>query len=140
MSAATRSTGAPPAAGRGRIWAGRIVSALPALALLMSGAMKLTHHPQLVENFVTKLGYPERSMTGIGVVELFCVALYLVPRTAVLGAVLLTGYMGGAVATHVRIGDPVLIPIALGVMIWGGLFLRDARLRALIPWRAPAQG
>jgi hypothetical protein len=87
----------------------------------------------------TELGYPESVVVGIGIIELVCLVVYLIPRTTVLGAVLLTGYFGGAIASHVRIGSPlfthVLFPIYVAVLIWGGLFLREGRLRALIPLR-----
>lgn len=117
------------------LWAGRIISALPVLLLLFSGMMKLMKPPSVMEGFV-RLGYPESLALGIGIVELACVAIYLVPRTSVLGAILLTGYLGGATATHLRIGEPVFAPIILGTMIWAGLFFRDVRLRALIPLRS----
>jgi len=116
------------------IWAGRIMSALPVLMLLLSGVMKLVKPVAVVEGFV-RLGYPESLTVGIGIVELACAALYVVPRTSVLGAILLTAYLGGATATHVRIGEPFFMPILLGVLVWGGLFLRDERLRALLPLR-----
>ena len=116
------------------IWAGRIMSALPVLMLLLSGVMKLVRPAAVVEGFV-RLGYPESLTVGIGIVELACAALYVVPRTSVLGAILLTAYLGGATATHVRIGEPFFMPILLGVLVWGGLFLRDERLRALLPLR-----
>ena len=116
------------------LWAGYIISVLPVLMLLFSGVMKLMKPPSVVEGFV-RLGYPEGLALGIGVVELACAALYVIPRTSVLGAILLTGYLGGATATHVRIGEPFFAPIVLGVLVWGGLFLRDARLRALLPLR-----
>jgi len=116
------------------IWAGRIMSALPVLMLLLSGVMKLVKPAAVVEGFV-RLGYPESLTVGIGIVELACAALYVVPRTSVLGAILLTAYLGGATATHVRIGEPFFMPILLGVLVWGGLFLRDERLRALLPLR-----
>jgi len=116
------------------IWAGRIMSALPVLMLLLSGVMKLAKPAVVVEGFV-RLGYPESLTVGIGIVELACAALYVVPRTSVLGAILLTAYLGGATATHVRIGEPFFMPILLGVLVWGGLFLRDERLRALLPLR-----
>lgn len=114
------------------VWAGRIVSALPVLMLLMSAAMKFAKPAPVVEGFV-KLGYPESLALGLGIVELACTVIYIIPQTSVLGAILLTGYLGGATATHVRIGDPFLMPIVLGVLVWAGLFLRDARLRELIP-------
>src|SRR5262245_52851196 len=119
-------------------WAGWVLSVLPALLLLMSGVMKLVKPTAVIEGFV-KLGYPESTATGIGIVELACTVLYLVPRTSVLGAILLTGYLGGATATHVRIGETVQAltgPVLMGVFVWGGLYLRDARLRALIPLRS----
>jgi len=116
------------------IWAGRIMSALPVLMLLLSGVMKLVKPAAVVEGFA-RLGYPESLTVGIGIVELACAALYVVPRTSVLGAILLTAYLGGATATHVRIGEPFFMPILLGVLVWGGLFLRDERLRVLLPLR-----
>jgi len=120
------------------LWAGRIVSALPVLFLLMDGVMKLVKPPMVVEATV-KLGYPESTILPLGVVLLTCVVLYVIPQTSVLGAILLTGYLGGAVATHVRVGNPLpshtLFPVYLGVLIWLGLYLRDARLRALVPLR-----
>src|SRR5262245_30201569 len=119
-----------------RLWAGRIVGGLPALFLLVDGAMKLVKPAPVIEATV-KLGYPESSIVGIGVALVVCVILYLIPRTAVLGAILLTGYLGGAVATHVRVSDlpSVLYPIVFAVLLWGGLSLRDDRLRALVPLR-----
>jgi hypothetical protein len=115
-------------------WTGYIISALPVLMLIVSGAMKLVKSVPVVEGFI-RFGYPESLAFGIGLVELACVAIYVIPRTSVLGAILLTGYLGGATATHLRIGDPFFAPIVLGVLVWGGLFLLDARLRALLPLR-----
>jgi hypothetical protein len=89
----------------------------------------------MVPDFVEKFGYPETLLTPIGIIEVLCVLLYAIPRTSVLGAILLTGYMGGAVATHVRIGDMFVPPLMIGVFVWLGLFLRDAGIRALLPWR-----
>jgi hypothetical protein len=121
------------------LWAGRVMSALPVLLLLFSGIMKLTGMAAVLEGFA-KLGYPASLILGIGIVEIACVVLYVIPRTAVLGAILVTGYLGGAVATHVRVGDPLfsqaLMPFYLGVLVWGGIYLRDDRLRALIPVRS----
>ncbi len=123
------------------VWAGRVMSAIPVLMMLMSGAMKLTHSAQIVEAFHSKFGYGEGSLTPIGLVEVACVVVYLIPRTAVLGAVLMAAYLGGAVATHVRIGDPgAVAPIVLGVLAWGGLYLRDERIRALLPFVGKTQG
>ena len=116
------------------LWAGRVMSALPVLMLLFSGVMKLMKPAPVVEGFA-HLGYPASLALGLGIIELTCIVVYVIPRTSMLGAVLLTGYLGGATATHVRIGEPFLTPIVLGVLVWGGLFLRDERLRALIPLR-----
>jgi hypothetical protein len=117
---------------------GRILSALPVLFLLVDGIMKLMK-PESVVKATIELGYPESVIKGLGIVLLVCVILYVVPRTAVLGAILLTGYLGGAIATHVRVGNPlfshILFPVYLAVLIWGGLYLREQRLRALIPLR-----
>jgi hypothetical protein len=123
---------------RRTLWIGRILSALPVLFLLMDGIMKPVK-PEPVVKATIELGYPESVITALGVILLVCVILYLVPRTAVLGAVLLTGYFGGAIATQMRVGNPlfshVLFPVYLAVLIWGGLFLRNSRVRALIPLR-----
>ena len=116
------------------LWVGYILSALPTLLLLFSGVMKLVKPPSVMEGFV-RLGYDESLALGIGLVELVCTILYLVPRTSVLGAILLTGYLGGATATHLRIGEPYYAAVLLGVLVWGGLFLREERLRVLIPLR-----
>jgi hypothetical protein len=116
------------------LWAGYILSALPVLLLFFSGVMKLVQPAPVMEGFI-RLGYPESLALWIGIVELACAVLYVIPRTAVLGAILLTGYLGGATATHLRIGEPFFAPIVLGVMVWGGLFFRDASLRALLPLR-----
>lgn len=118
-----------------RRWAGRIVSALTVMFLLVDAITKIVKAKVAVEGTV-QLGYPESTVTGIGVVLLVCTILYAIPRTSIPGAVLLTGYLGGAVATHVRVGSPllgyVLFPVYLGAMAWVGLFLRDSRLRTLI--------
>src|SRR6266536_499330 len=120
------------------LWAGRIVSALPVLFLLMDGVMKL-FKPAVVVDATLKVGYAESTIVPLGIVLLACTILYVVPQTSVLGAILLTGYLGGAVATHTRVGDPlfshVLFPTYLGALIWLGLYLRDARVRALVPLR-----
>lgn len=132
------STASPrPATSPALVWIGRILSLLVALMLIMSGVMKLTKSPQLVEGFA-KFGYPESLATPIGIVELISTALYLIPQTAVLGAILLTGYLGGATATHVRVDDPWsewIVPVVIGVVLWCGLYLRDARIRGLAPIR-----
>jgi hypothetical protein len=124
----------PAPASQKMVWAGRVLSALPVLMLLMSAVMKFIKPEDVVKGFA-QLGWDESLSLALGIVELTCTILYVIPRTSVLGAILVTGYLGGATATHVRIGDPFIIPIALGVLVWLGLFLRDQRLRALIPLR-----
>ena len=116
------------------LWAGRILSTLPVLMLLMSATMKFAQPPDVAKGF-EHLGWPLGLALVLGIVELGCTILYVVPQTSVLGAILLTGYLGGATATHVRVGDAFVAPIVLGVLVWGGLFLRDPRIRALIPLR-----
>jgi len=117
------------------LWTGRIVSALAALFLLFDAIIKVLSLPPAVEGTV-RLGYPVSVVVPIGLTLLLCVVLYLVPGTSVLGAILITGYLGGATATQVRVEDPwFLFPVGLGVLVWLGLFLRDDRLRALIPLR-----
>jgi hypothetical protein len=119
------------------VWAGRIISALPALFLLVDGGMKLIK-PAVVVDATVKLGYSETVIFPLGIVLLGCTILYLIPQTAILGAILLTGYLGGAVATHVRVGEDafsIVFPIIFGVLVWGGLWLRENRLRTLIPLR-----
>lgn len=115
-------------------WAGRVVSVLAALPFIPSAAMKLMGHPEVAKGMV-HLGLPGTLATPLGVLEIACVAVYAVPQTAVLGAILLTGYMGGAILTHVRIGEPVYLHIAIGVVVWLGVWLRDPRLRELVPLR-----
>jgi hypothetical protein len=118
------------------LWAGRIISALPVLMLLVSAVSKFMKPDFAVEGFA-KLGWDMSQAVGLGITEVACTVIYLIPRTAVLGAILLTGYLGGAIATHARISDPQFVtPMALAVLVWLGLFLRDARLRALIPLRS----
>ncbi|MFI5302368.1 MAG: DoxX family protein [Polyangiales bacterium] len=124
---------AAPSQSKSMSWAGRVVSALPVLVLVASAIMKLSHNPTAVAGLTGKYGYPEGAIAVIGTVELLCAVIYLVPLTSVLGAVLLTGYLGGAVATHVRAGEPFAIPVVVGVLVWAGLFLRDERIRALLP-------
>lgn len=120
-------------------WAGIIVSAIPILFLLMDAIGKLVK-PEPVVTGTVALGYSEAVIVPLGVVLLICTILYAVPMTSILGAILLTGYLGGAVATHVRVGSPLfthlLFPVYLGIMIWLGLFLRDVRLRSLVPLRS----
>jgi hypothetical protein len=123
------------------LWTGRIVSGVIALLLLLDAVMKILQVPQVMEGTV-KVGYPAGAVRPIGIILLLCLICYVIPRTAVLGAILLTGYLGGAVATNVRISSPLfsytLIPVYVGVLVWGGLFLQDQRLRTLIPLRKGA--
>jgi len=117
-----------------RLWAGRIISALPALFLLVDGAMKWVK-PEVVVTTTVRLGYAESVILPLGVVLVACTILYLIPRTAILGAILLSGYLGGAVATQVRAGQglfEILFPVVLGALLWGGLVLRDNRLARLL--------
>lgn len=122
-----------------RPWAGIVISAIPTLFLLMDAVGKLVK-PEPVITGTVELGYPETVILPLGIVLLICTILYAVPKTSVLGAILLTGYLGGAVATHVRIGNPLLthtlFPVYLGILIWLGLYFRDVRLRQLVPLRS----
>ena len=117
---------------------GYVLTALVAAFLAFDTVLKLLQLAPAMQG-TTELGYPASSVLVIGVIELVCLVLYLIPRTSVLGALLLTGYLGGAIATHVRIGSPLathtLFPIYVALMIWGGLYLRESRLRALLPLR-----
>lgn len=118
-------------------WVGWVLSVLPAPLLVMSAISKFTLPADVVSGF-GELGWKTDIAMALGIVELGSLVLYLVPQTAVLGAILLTGYLGGACATHVRIGDysHCWVPVAMGVVLWLGLFLREARIRALVPWRS----
>ena len=111
---------------------GWIMTTLPVLMLLMSGVMKIAQTAEVVKGFAT---WPAGSAVSIGILELACTVIYLIPRTAILGAILLTGYLGGATAVTVQQGGPFVLPVIFGVLVWGGLYLRDTRLRALIPLR-----
>lgn len=122
-----------------RVWTGRIISGLVVLFLVFDSVMKFVK-PAVVVEASAHLGLPDSLIVYIGITLLACTALYAIPRTSVLGAILLTGYLGGAVLTHARVGDPlfshVLFPTYVGVLLWAGLFLREDRLRALIPLRS----
>jgi hypothetical protein len=128
----------PRSVSKGRLWTGRILSALPALFLLMDGIMKIMM-PDFVVKATVELGYPEDVIFGLGIVVLICVILYIIPQTSVFGAILLTAYLGGAVASHLRHGDPlfshVLSPVYFAMLLWAGLYLREPRLSALVPLR-----
>ena len=115
-----------------QVWAGRVLSALAVLFLLMDAVLKLLMLPVAVEG-TKQLGYPVNIIAVLGVIQIICLALYVIPRTSLLGAILWTGYLGGAVATHVRVGNPlfshILFPVYVAAMLWAGLWLRDQRLR-----------
>jgi len=120
---------------KNQLWAGRIISALPALLLLFSGVMKLLKPAPVLQGFA-HYGYPESLIVVIGILEIACTLVYVIPRTSYVGAILMTAYLGGATASNVRVGDPsYFATVILGVLVWAGLYLRDARLRALLPLR-----
>jgi hypothetical protein len=131
------SRAARPTSRKG-LWAGRVISGLAVLFLAFDASMKLLQVEAAVKGSA-ELGYSPDIVFSLGVLQAICLVVYLVPRTAVLGAVLWTGYLGGAIATHVRIGNPLftheLFPIYVALLLWGGLWLRDARLRSLFPVR-----
>jgi DoxX-like protein len=121
--------------GKGALWAGRVLSTLAVLFFVMDGVMKL-FKPSFVVTATIGLGFPESEIVGIGIALLICTALYAVPRTAILGAVLLTGYLGGAIASKVRIHAPlfdICFAVVFAAFVWGGLWLRNQRLRAILP-------
>jgi hypothetical protein len=124
-----------PTVSKGTLWAGRIFTGLAALFLFIDGAMKLFKPAPVIEATV-RLGYPESAIVPIGIVLLICTIIYLIPKTSVLGAILLTGYLGGAVATQVRAGEgafPIVFPIIMAGLVWLGLYLRTPSLRVLVP-------
>ncbi len=121
---------------KGMIWTGRVLSALPVALMGLSAVLKFLKPAPVMQSFA-HFGYPESEIFILGVLELFSCVVYVIPRTAVLGAILMTGYLGGATATNVRVGDlSYIMTVTLGVLVWAGLFLRDARVRALIPLRS----
>ena len=121
---------------RWMVWAGRVISLWPVFVVLMSATWKLTRNPWYVGEFA-RIGWQESSLNLLAFLQLGCIALYLIPQTAILGAILLTGYLGGAIATYTRIGEPypVLVPLSTSIIAWLGIYLRDARLRSLLPFR-----
>jgi hypothetical protein len=122
---------------KGMLWTGRVLSGLMALLFISDGVGHLLKPAPVVEAFA-RLGYPLSASVGIGLLALICTAIYVTPRTSVLGAILLTGYLGGAVSTHVRAGSTLfetIFPVILGGLVWAGIFVRDAQLRKLIPVR-----
>lgn len=121
---------------KGMLWTGRVLTALIALFLLFDGSIKVLKLPAAVEGTV-HAGYPPTAIVPIGLTLLICLALYLLPRTSILGAILLTGYLGGATATMVRISNPwFLFPTVFGILVWTSLYLRDGALRSLLPLRS----
>lgn len=126
-------------AGKKTLVTGHALTALVALFLIFDATIKVLVLAPAVQG-TTELGYPAHTVFWIGAIELMCLALYLAPRTSILGAILLTGYLGGAIATHVRVGSPLpshtLFPIYVAVLLWGGLYLREQRLRDLVPFRS----
>ena len=132
ISAVSNSTGASIGTPSWMLWTGRVISGL--LVALFSASAVPKFIPSLAAG-MEKAGWSPTVAPVLGVTELLCAVLYAIPQTSVLGAILLTGYMGGAIATHARIGEPFVAQIVIGMLIWVGLFLREARLRSLIPLR-----
>ena len=121
---------------RWMLWIGWLLSLWPAFVIISSATWKLTRNAWYVREFA-RIGWPEGALTGLALLQLGCLALFLIPRTSVLGAVLLTGYLGGAIASYVRMGEPypVLVPLSTSLIAWAGIYLREQRLRALLPFR-----
>ena len=120
---------------KGALWTGRVMSALPVFFVLMGSVMKLMRLPAVHEGFA-RAGLSDSLIVPVGLIELICVITYVIPATAVLGAILMTGLLGAACLTSLRIADPTYpLPVILGMLAWGGLFMRDLRVRALIPFR-----
>lgn len=138
LGATTLDDSRPSTPANKAVIAGRVLSGLAIAFMAMDAVMKLIQHPEAIKG-TSELGYPVGAVFTIGVIQLVCLIAYAVPRTAVLGAVLWTGYLGGAIATHVRLENPlfshVLFPVYVAALFWGGLWLRDARVRALLPLR-----
>jgi hypothetical protein len=129
-------TDAPPnPTPKGMLWTGRVISAIPVLMMAGMGLVMLFAAPDKVAEGMTKYGYPAGVARPLLIVMIASAVIYAIPQTAVLGAILLTGYLGGAVATHVHAGEAFVFPLVFGVLVWLGLVLRDARVRRLIPFR-----
>jgi hypothetical protein len=137
MSTSTLSTVSIP---RPRSWTGWLLSFVPVAVLLSSAWVRATQRSNAVNEIVAGYGYPESAIVPIVIAECALVVLYLVPQTSVLAAIVMTGYLGGAVATHLRVADSAraAIPLAVGILAWGGLYLRDGRIRHLVPFRRSA--
>ena len=130
------NTTVAPANSRAKFWAGWVLSVLPSLLLLFSGVLKFMPSSPEAEEGLKHVGWRAEQIPTIGVLEIACVIVFLIPQTAVLGAILVTGYMGGAIATHVRVGDPFYVQALIPIVLWLGLWLREPRLRQLLPIRS----
>lgn len=120
--------------GKKMVWTGRVIAALVSLVFAMSAIMKLVGGEEVTQG-MAHLGLPVSMILPLAILEIACVAIYVIPPTSVIGALLLTGYLGGAICTHWRVGDPVFSPIVLGILVWLALYLRDARLKEFLPLR-----
>ena len=118
------------------VWVGRGISILVSLVFILSAFMKLKGGAEIMQG-MAHLGLPELLIVPLAILEISCVVIHLIPATSVLGAILLTGFIGGAICTHLRVGDPFFIQVALGIFVWLGLYLRENRLKGLIPLRTP---
>jgi hypothetical protein len=116
------------------LWTGRIISGIVVLFMLFNCSIALVK-PAFARAGFTHLGYPERVAPGVAMLMFVCTMIYAIPQTSILGVILLTGYLGGATASHLRIGEPFYLPIVVGVLVWIGICLREQRLRALVPLR-----
>ena len=116
------------------VWIGRAVSILVSLVFLMSGVMKLKGGVEVAQG-MAHLGLPDALILPLAIVEISCVVIYLIPKTSILGAILLTGFIGGAICAHLRVGDPFYVQVVIGILVWLGLYLREDRLKGLIPLR-----
>ena len=134
------ATGQSVAVSRWMLWTGWLLSVVPVAVMLSSAWVRATQHTYAVAEIVNSYGYPESAIVFIVIAECTLVVLYLIPQTSVLAAILMTGYLGGAVASHLRIADAprAAIPLVVGIFVWGGLYLRDSRIRQLVPFRRPA--
>ena len=129
------SPASPQTPKRGMLWTGRVLSGLAGVYLILTGCFALSHAPAVLEG-MKKFGYQESAITVVAILEIGSAVLYLIPQTSMLGAILVTAYLGGAVATHVRVGDPGWpMAVIVAFIFWIGLYLRDERLRALVPIR-----
>lgn len=118
------------------VWTARVISVVLSLLFLFSAVMKLKGGADVMQG-MAHLGLPESMVAPLAIIEIFCVVVYLIPATSILGAILLTGYLGGAICTHWRVGDPFFTQIVVGIFVWLALYLREARLKTLIPLRRP---